>query len=310
MSVPSVQKLLQRAMPMHSHRRLIGRTIKQVLADPASFRDRINGTNLGNFWRFRTRAFTCSVCGARTTPLYDFPDLRLRRKHLTRATRETLQCRVCYASMRQRALAFALLEDVGRRTGTRHATVADLAKAGLGGIRILDTDNFSAISQHLRDDPSYVRCSYLPDRPWGTEIEPGYFNIDLEHINFPDESFDIVMTSDVMEHVRDSEAAHREIARVLRPGGSYVFTVPYADDQQEDIVLVDTSTDADVFLCEPHYHGDPLSGGILAYRIFGRSLLDRLRDLGLEARFRQLNEPGNLIVDGDVFTATKPAASG
>lgn len=39
-------------------------------------------------------------------------------------------------------------------------------------------------------------------------------------------SFDLVLASDVLEHIADHETAVREIARVLRPGGRLVFSVP------------------------------------------------------------------------------------
>jgi SAM-dependent methyltransferase len=39
-------------------------------------------------------------------------------------------------------------------------------------------------------------------------------------------SFDAVIASDVLEHIADDAAAAREIARVLRPGGVFVFSVP------------------------------------------------------------------------------------
>src|SRR5258708_34582345 len=40
-----------------------------------------------------------------------------------------------------------------------------------------------------------------------------------ERIPFPDESFDIVITNSVLEHVSDIDACFREISRVLAPGG-------------------------------------------------------------------------------------------
>jgi len=39
-------------------------------------------------------------------------------------------------------------------------------------------------------------------------------------------SFDAVIASDVLEHIADDGAATREVARVLRPGGVFVFSVP------------------------------------------------------------------------------------
>jgi SAM-dependent methyltransferase len=39
-------------------------------------------------------------------------------------------------------------------------------------------------------------------------------------------SYDAVVASDVLEHIADDAGAAREIARVLRPGGVFVFSVP------------------------------------------------------------------------------------
>lgn len=43
---------------------------------------------------------------------------------------------------------------------------------------------------------------------------------------FKDDSFDVVMSFDVFEHIPDSDAHLREVSRVLEPGGSYVMQTP------------------------------------------------------------------------------------
>jgi ubiquinone/menaquinone biosynthesis C-methylase UbiE len=43
---------------------------------------------------------------------------------------------------------------------------------------------------------------------------------------FPDESFDVVFHYYVAEHLADPMACHREIARVLKPGGLLLFQTP------------------------------------------------------------------------------------
>jgi SAM-dependent methyltransferase len=51
-------------------------------------------------------------------------------------------------------------------------------------------------------------------------------NADALRLPFPDATFDRVIASEVMEHIGDDRAAARELARVLRPGGSIAVTVP------------------------------------------------------------------------------------
>ena len=46
---------------------------------------------------------------------------------------------------------------------------------------------------------------------------------------FPDDTFDLVTALDVLEHIEDDRAAVREVARVLRPGGTLLATVPAYD---------------------------------------------------------------------------------
>lgn len=43
---------------------------------------------------------------------------------------------------------------------------------------------------------------------------------------FPDASFDVVMSTEVIEHTPDPKRAVSELCRVLRPGGTLVVTVP------------------------------------------------------------------------------------
>lgn len=47
-------------------------------------------------------------------------------------------------------------------------------------------------------------------------------------LGFGDESFDFVITFQVIEHIDDDAAFVREIARVLRPGGRLILTTPNA----------------------------------------------------------------------------------
>jgi len=55
-----------------------------------------------------------------------------------------------------------------------------------------------------------------------------WVDVDVEPLPFADASFDVVVFSEVMEHVRFPQKALGEIARVLRPGGRHIGSVPNA----------------------------------------------------------------------------------
>jgi SAM-dependent methyltransferase len=64
----------------------------------------------------------------------------------------------------------------------------------------------------------------------GDEIGPdaliGVLRGDARRLPFPDASFDVVITSEVLEHIQDDVAAIAEMTRVLKPGGRFAATVP------------------------------------------------------------------------------------
>lgn len=235
---------------------------------------------------------TCNVCGHRG-----------RFRTLGSAHfRETLICEQCGSSDRQRALACGLLMAVGIPGLENLNQLASLEE----GPKILDTDAFSAIFRVLRDACFYQSSSFCPDIFPGKLIQPKVSNVDLMDMPFSDAAFDIILTSDVMEHVRQDEPAHREIMRCLKPGGFYVFTVPYVDGWEKNQIRIDSSGDQDILLMEKQYHQDPLNKeGVLVYRIYGRELQRQLEAIGFEPRFLNNPEPCLGILTKDVFVCRK-----
>jgi len=117
----------------------------------------------------------------------------------------------------------------------------------------------------------------------GTRFDRSTTNQNLECLTFPDASFDVVITTDVMEHVRLADRAHKEIRRVLKSAGDgiYLFTVPIIRTRYESeirVEIVDPDDPAKDIIHQLEYHGDKNSaeGRALTYRSYGSGLDDEL----------------------------------
>jgi len=77
-----------------------------------------------------------------------------------------------------------------------------------------------------RECARYIPSHFGPGIELGAVFQ-GIRCEDLTRLTFPDDSFDLVVTQDVFEHVLQPDRAFSEVARVLRPGGSHVFTVRF-----------------------------------------------------------------------------------
>ena len=89
---------------------------------------------------------------------------------------------------------------------------------------------------------------------------------------FEDRSFDLVITSDVFEHLPDVAPAVREIMRTLKPGGAHIFTVPWFRSKKTLVRAV--MKDGKVrHLEKPDYHGNRIdSSGSLVFTEWGMEL--------------------------------------
>lgn len=93
----------------------------------------------------------------------------------------------------------------------------------------------------------------------------GDIRIDLQDIELPSSSVDIILTPHVLEHVPDTGRALREIHRVLAPAGRMYLQVPLL--RGETIVPP-----------EPEYHAD----NTLVFYNFGWDLTETIRSAGFD----------------------------
>jgi len=137
-------------------------------------------------------------------------------------------------------------------------------------------------------------------------IGPGYLTADLsnramvrmdvERIQYPDEWFDVIFCSHVLEHVDDDRRAMREFARVLKRDGWAILLVPImADVTYEDASITDPAERRRVFGQEDHV------------RRYGPDYADRLRETGFRVAITGI---ADLVSPEDAMRMGLTAAAG
>jgi SAM-dependent methyltransferase len=121
---------------------------------------------------------------------------------------------------------------------------------------------------------NYVRADFAPRK--------GETQVDLQAIRFPDHSFDTVICHNVLEHVADDHKAMTEIARVLRPDGRALISVPMFDawEATYEDPSITTKKGRDL-----HFNKDD------HLRLYGRDFYARLARAGFDFEADVATEP-------------------
>lgn len=156
---------------------------------------------------------------------------------------ESALCPVCGSIARDRFLYWCWV----RRTGYNPAAM------------VLETS--PRLDQRYRDRMA-ERVDYTSS-DYDESAHRGAIRLDLQDIDLPDNSVDVVLTPHVLEHVPDTNKALSELFRVLKPGGHVFLQIPLPQAR----TMVPT---------EPEYHGDRT----LVFFRFGWDLADVIRSHG------------------------------
>jgi SAM-dependent methyltransferase len=119
--------------------------------------------------------------------------------------------------------------------------------------------NKGASSAFLRTkSKNYSSSQYFEDVPRG-EYKDGFRSEDLTALTFKDASFDLIITQDVFEHVMMPGKAFSEIARVLKPGGAHIFSMPWYPELEKTRQRATVENNVVTHLEKPVYHGNPVN---------------------------------------------------
>lgn len=148
----------------------------------------------------------------------------------------------------------------------------------------------------------YTPCAKFGDG-YTDHYPEGTVNIDITDIKLPDNSFDVIICSHVLEHIPDDAKAMHELHRVLRPGGWAILQVPLDNSRDvtyEDFSITDPKERIQHFGQHDHV------------RVYGRDYEERLTQAGFQVKRdkfayeysrEQLFSYG--IIPEDIFMCTK-----
>jgi SAM-dependent methyltransferase len=232
----------------------------------------------------------CTVCGRIGPMLYRRRVIPQRLQELWELTprlaaalarKESSDCAHCGAKLRGRRLAEVVLALYP--TGAPPAPLPSLARwvemPVNQELRVAEINYIVGVHHQIRRLPQSSLSDYVPGaRPGSTD--DGVRSEDLTRLTYAASSFDLVLTSETLEHVPDLDAALREIHRVLVPGGRHVFTIPLLPSVERTFPRAVIHTDGSIEqraarICHP--------GGDVGYPVFtefGADLIELLERFG------------------------------
>lgn len=171
----------------------------------------------------------------------------------------------------------ARCKDCGSIARDRFLLLCFVGRTPRGRYRVLET------SPRLGDAYRQAMGRWLDYRAsdFDQRSHRAALKIDLQQIDLPDASLDVLLTPHVLEHVPDTDRALAEIHRVLAPDGRMYLQVP---------LLQGVTARPE----QPEFHGDDTP---VEWR-FGPDLTARLRDHGFRTRLLCTRELYELVVGG------------
>ncbi len=217
------------------------------------------------------------------------------------SARESMFCAFCGCSYRLRALAQALVVALSEDAPSASLTAA-IENGKADGKKVAEINSCGVLHEILKTMPDLSYSEYA-------SMNPDVRSEDLQKLTYKTNSFDVVLTSDTLEHVPDVDAALREIYRVLKPGGAHIFTVPLRLDvtKTRQRVKLNKETGEMKQLLAPSFHGSG-EPDYLVQNEFGFDFIERVERAGFYVRLSCQN-PANLADPSGVLVAIKNKAA-
>lgn len=145
-------------------------------------------------------------------------------------TPRQLRSRAVFRELPESVQAFASVALLQRRPIA--LAVAEAAKALPPGARVLDAGAGDAPYR-----PLFAHCDYqTQDWPNSPHALAGTADVVADLHDLPDDldGFDLVVCTEVLEHVEDPAVVARQLHKILLPGGELLVTVPFVGALHEE----------------------------------------------------------------------------
>lgn len=214
------------------------RRLKLFVINPASAKFMFNGilyNMLNHLIRkiFNSKKVKCNICG--------WEGYRFSAIVGANYVRYNAMCPVCGSAERNRALIEYMN---GRRVFNKK------------GIKCLDIGPVRGFGACFEEND----CTYI-----SIDLDPGsaMIKMDITRLEFPDGTFDLIICSHVLEHVKDDLKAIKEMSRVLTSEGICYIMVPFNKNRTNTI---------------EYDRPNPLDPGHV--RSYGLNVVNRIRSVG------------------------------
>jgi SAM-dependent methyltransferase len=212
--------------------------------------------------------------------------------------REGRCCARCYSSRRAQHMASVITGELNRLLGTEYKSLRQACRAPeWTRLSVAEINSCGSLHYFLRFHPSLAYSEF-------GSSQPGLASEDITALSYNDEAFDIVLTSETLEHVPDARRALRETWRVLRPGGRHIFTIPVVWDRSRSRQRAAIVNGAVVHHLPPTYHGAPSvnADDFLVFSEFGADVTETISEAGFDVSVVRDNANPAVCT----FIATKP----
>lgn len=145
-------------------------------------------------------------------------------------------------------------------------------------LRVLEFAPLPGSYMYDRKTGSYIISHYFENEKYG-KIDVGFYNEDIQNTTFSNESFDLIIHEDILEHINNPFQALCDNLRILSDNGMIVFTCPVSNDKTPTKQRVSISESGDlVYYEKPTYHGNPVDAdGALVFWDYGYDFETLLR---------------------------------